>query len=75
MVSFLKSLKGITMPRHPEPLFFIQWRDIATRTPRICHTCENYSIDGVCAIVNMEPPEKHAATENVCDDWILEVGF
>jgi hypothetical protein len=63
------------MPRHAEPLFFIQWRDIATRTPRICHTCDFYSIQGICTQFDMEPPEEFAAKEMACDSWELESGF
>lgn len=61
--------------RHALPQHYIEWLNIASRTPRICHSCDHYSTTGMCTQFDMEPPEDFAATKDVCDSWLLEVGF
>lgn len=61
--------------RHPEPLYLKEWLAIATKIPRCCHTCEHYSVTGICEEFDMTPPEEFAAKEMICTSWNLQNDF
>ena len=62
--------------RHQEPETVKRYREIVKNgPPKCCHTCENYSTDGVCTVYDMRPPEDFAATDGACQDYIQEIPF
>jgi hypothetical protein len=64
------------MSRPQEPEFIIQWREwLRAGPPKCCHTCEFYSVDGLCVEFFMTPPEDFAARIDACDKWMREVTF
>ena len=43
--------------RHPEPAIVTQYRQtLKAEPPRVCHTCDHYRPDGVCAEFGEAPP-------------------
>jgi hypothetical protein len=64
------------MHRPQEPEFIIQWREwLRAGPPKCCHTCEHYTVDGLCVEFFMTPPEDFAASIDTCDKWMREVTF
>jgi hypothetical protein len=57
------------MPRPPEPAPLVFWRT-HPGTPRCCHTCAFYSVDGYCSEFEATPPDDHANTFDACDSWL-----
>ena len=62
--------------RHPEPEIVTIYR-ATTRAepPKVCHTCDHYGKDGICAEFNDEPPEEFASEPNGCSLWECEIPF
>ena len=60
--------------RTPEPDFVTEWRK-QSATPKCCHTCEHYSIDGECEYHGMTPPDDFTALADACLDWAMEIPF
>ncbi len=64
------------MSRPHEPEFVIQWREWdRAGPPKCCHTCEFYSVDGLCIEFFMRPPEDFAERIDSCSQWMREVAF
>ncbi len=64
------------MKRPPEPQHVIQWREwIKAGPPKCCHTCDHYSKDGHCFMLDARPPEEFAAAQDACGEWTEEVPF
>ena len=61
------------MPRPNEPQFVVDGR--LRQPPRVCHTCDWYSKDGVCDFHKSEPPEDFANTKDACESWLEELLF
>lgn len=62
--------------RHPEPPIVTQYRSIIKgEPPRVCHTCDHYRPDGVCAEFDAEPPESFANEPGACQLWVEEIPF
>ena len=59
--------------RHPEPKIVTLYRDAIKNPPRVCHTCEYYTQDGLCQEFNAEPPIDFATTQDTCDLWCEEI--
>lgn len=55
--------------RPPEPDYLIKWR---AGPPKCCHTCADYTADGVCAEFEMRPPDDFVATAGACEWWLKE---
>jgi hypothetical protein len=54
----------------------MQWRDwIKAGPPKCCHTCDHYSKDGHCFMLDARPPEEFAAAQDACGEWTEEVPF
>jgi hypothetical protein len=47
----------------------------AIKEPKCCHTCENYSENGICQEFSEEPPADFAAQPNQCDKWMCIIPF
>ena len=62
------------MSRHAPPAIVIEWRK-EKPAPRCCHTCENYTQDGMCQQHQESPPAEFAASLNQCQDWLMEIPF
>ena len=64
------------MPRPPEPKVLKAWRKrIQEPQPRICWTCANYNMEGICRSHAASPPLDFAETPNACDIYIEGVPF
>ena len=60
--------------KHPEPQIVTVYRAAqAMKAPQVCHTCENYLPDGICAEFDAEPPVDFAETPGSCELWIQEI--
>ena len=59
--------------KHKEPQFVTEWRKM--QPPKCCHTCLEYSNDGLCLMYKEIPPEQFAKTVNICDKWQLDIPF
>lgn len=60
--------------RPPKPDFVIEW-ERSKPAPRCCHTCENYTPDGICYIHKESPPDEFVNSVDVCDFWMEEIPF
>lgn len=64
------------MSRHPEPPIVTQYRaTIKAEPPKVCHTCDNYTKQGICAEFGEAPPESFASEPGACQLWIEEIPF
>jgi hypothetical protein len=62
--------------RHPEPPSVIHYRaTIKAEPPMVCHTCDNYRPDGICAEFGEAPPEEFAREHGECSFWVWEIPF
>jgi hypothetical protein len=62
--------------RHPEPAIVTHYRaTLKAEPPRVCHTCDHYRPDGVCAEYNDTPPPEFASEPGGCALWEWEVPF
>ena len=62
--------------RHIEPEIVTLYRATQKATPpQVCHTCDNYTLAGVCAEFDMEPPEAFAREPGECSLWVEAVPF
>lgn len=62
--------------RHPEPAIVTLYRQtLAAEPPRVCHTCDFYQPNGVCAEYNDTPPAEFASEPGGCALWVWEVPF
>jgi hypothetical protein len=62
--------------RHPEPKIVTLYREaIRQQPPKVCHTCDYYTKDGLCEEFDAEPPELFTRTVDVCDLWSQEIPF
>ena len=61
------------MPRHDKPEILLIYEHM--ERPRICHTCEHYTIDGLCQLHQQEPPREFAATHKICPEYSEDVPF
>lgn len=62
--------------RHPEPFSVTLYREtLKAEPPRVCHTCDHYSKDGVCAEFNEAPPSEFADSPGACALWVWELPF
>ena len=62
--------------KHPEPAIVTQYRAIIKgEPPRVCHTCDHYRLDGICAEFNEAPPESFASEPGACQLWVWEIPF
>lgn len=62
--------------RHPEPAIVIHYRKtINAEPPRVCHTCDHYTEQGVCEKFNEPPPADFASEPGGCAFWEWEVPF
>jgi hypothetical protein len=62
--------------RHPEPKIVTVWREaMRMKTPRVCHTCEYYTKDGLCQEFDAEPPADFAVQPNACELWCEDLPF
>lgn len=43
--------------------------------PRCCHTCWDFSDDGLCFKFKIAPPDEFTREIDVCEDWFPEVPF
>jgi hypothetical protein len=59
--------------RHPKPDILIKYETqrvhLRESYPRICHTCDFYTDNGVCERYGSEPPQDFAQTQNQCQEW------
>ena len=64
------------MTRHPEPEIVKIYRaTLKAEVPQLCHTCDHYRPDGICAEFNEPPPESFANEPGECSLWVLEIPF
>lgn len=64
------------MSRHPEPPIVTYYRQtLKAEVPQLCHTCDFYRPDGVCAEFNEPPPEAFANEPGECSLWVWEIPF
>jgi hypothetical protein len=62
--------------RHPEPIIVIHYRaTLNVEPPRVCHTCDHYTEQGICAEFGEAPPEAFASESGECSLWVEEVPF
>jgi hypothetical protein len=62
--------------RHLEPSIVTIYRaTIKAEPPMVCHTCDNYQQNGICAEFNAEPPEAFASEPGECSFWVWEIPF
>ena len=62
--------------RHIEPEIVTLYRATQKATPpQVCHTCDHYTLSGVCAEFDMEPPESFAREPGECSLWVEAVPF
>jgi len=62
--------------RHPEPAIVTHYRNtLKAEPPRVCHTCDFYQPNGVCAEYNDTPPVEFANEPGGCALWEWEVPF
>jgi hypothetical protein len=62
--------------RHPEPPIVTLYRQtLRAEPPQVCHTCDHYGPDGICAEFNEAPPEAFTNEWGECSFWLLEVPF
>ena len=62
--------------RHPEPAIVTHYlATLAAEPPRVCHTCDHYRPDGVCAEFGEAPPPEFASEPGGCALWVWEVPF
>ena len=62
--------------RHKIPEIVEKYNDlIKNGPPRCCHTCYEYTQDGVCEVFSSEPPKEFAETPGACDQWLFEIPF
>ena len=62
--------------RHPEPAIVTHYRaTIKAEPPQVCHVCDNYTKDGVCAEFGEAPPPEFANEPGGCALWVWEVPF
>lgn len=59
------------------PPAVLRYRELIDQgPPRLCHTCDHFDKeDGHCAHFNATPPADFTATENACDQWVIEIPF
>ena len=64
------------MTRHPEPAIVTLYRaTLKAEPPKVCHTCDHYTPNGLCAEFNAEPPEAFANEPGECSLWVWEIPF
>ena len=64
------------MSRHPEPPIVTYYRQtLKAEVPQLCHTCDHYKPDGICAEFGETPPESFANEPGECSLWIEAVPF
>jgi hypothetical protein len=64
------------MSRHPEPEIVTLYRNtLRAEPPRVCHTCDHYSKEGVCVKFNEAPPPEFANEPGGCALWEWEIPF
>ena len=57
------------MTRPQEPEFIIQWREwVRAGPPKCCHTCEHYSVDGLCVEFFMTPFDDAVAARRKAEE-------
>ena len=62
--------------RHAEPESVTIYRaTLKAEPPKVCHTCDFYSKEGVCMEFNQEPPEQFANMPGQCSLWVWEIPF
>ena len=62
--------------RHPEPPSVIHYRaTLKAEPPMVCHTCDHYRPDGVCAEFGEAPPPEFANEPGGCALWVEEIPF
>lgn len=62
--------------RPPEPEAIRAWRKrIREPQPRICWTCANYNMEGICRPHGASPPRDFAETPGACDIYVEDVPF
>ena len=62
--------------RHLEPEIVTIYRNtLKADPPQVCHTCDWYTKDGVCAEFNESPPETFADQPGECLLWVWEIPF
>lgn len=62
--------------RHPEPAIVTHYRQtLKAEVPQLCHTCDHYRPDGICAEFNEPPPEAFANEPGECSMWVWEIPF
>lgn len=62
--------------RHPEPPIVTLYREtLKADPPRVCHTCDHYSKNGLCAEFNEAPPVEFADSHGACALWVWEIPF
>ena len=62
--------------RHPESPSVIHYRETWNAVPpQVCHTCDHYSKDGVCAEFSEAPPSEFVDSHGVCALWVCEIPF
>lgn len=66
------------MPQHPEPQILKDWWNDPQRNsnpPKVCHICEHYDREGMCAQFRAEPPLDFAHAPGACDNWLELIPF
>jgi hypothetical protein len=64
------------MSRHPEPEIVTIYRATQrAEPPKVCHTCDHYSKQGICAEFEAEPPAEFASEPSGCTLWEWELPF
>jgi len=64
------------MTRHQEPAIVTHYREtLRAEPPRVCHTCDHYSEQGVCEKFDSEPPADFASEPGGCALWSEEIPF
>jgi len=62
--------------RHPEPAIVTHYRNtLKAEPPRVCHTCDHYTPDGICAEFGEAPPPEFANEPGGCALWVWEIPF
>jgi hypothetical protein len=64
------------MTRQPEPAIVTHYREtLRAEPPRVCHTCDHYSEQGLCEKFDQVPPVEFANEPDGCEAWEWEIPF
>ena len=62
--------------RHPEPPIVTHyWATLKSDPPKVCHMCDHYTPQGICAEFDAEPPQAFASEPGACSFWSEGVPF